>query len=71
MLTVVTEEEVYRYSNEKEIEFITKQLDDRTWIRLPMTVTKGDKYGVTYQQSKLVPRSRIIEIVQIDKIIKS
>lgn len=71
MLTVVTEEEVYRYSNENEIEFIKKQLDERAWIRLPMTVTNDEEYGVTYQQAKLIPRSRIKEIIQIDKIVKS
>lgn len=70
MLTVVTEKAVYRYFKENEIEFIKNQLDDRPWIRLPMTVT-NDENGVAYQQDTLIPRSRIIKIVQMDKIIKS
>lgn len=78
-LTVVTEDNVYQYFKENEIEFIKNQLDDRLWIRLPqkvvdtqtMTDFTGQKYEVDYQQAKLIPRSRIIEIIQIDKIIKS
>lgn len=78
MLTVVTEEEVYRYSNENEIEFIKKQLDDRAWIRLPQYVeghqtlkdSSGKEYEVSYQHATMIPRSRIIEISQTDKIIK-
>lgn len=78
MLTVVTEEEVYRYSNENEIEFIKKQLDGRTWIELPtyvegtekLTTINGVEYEVSYQHTTTIPRSRIIEISQTDKIFK-
>lgn len=78
-LSVVTEDNVYQYFKENEIEFIKNQLDDRPWIRLPqkvvdtqtMTDFTGQKYEVDYQQAKLIPRSRIIEIIQTDKIIKS
>lgn len=66
-LTVVTKDETYHYFKDNEIEFIKKQLDDRTWIRLPMTIYSDNEYGVTYQNSKLIPRSRIIEISQTDK----
>lgn len=77
-LTVVTEDNVYQYFKENEIEFIKNQLDDRAWIRLPeqvvdtqtMTDFTGKKHEVDYQQSKIIPRSRIIEISQTDKIIK-
>lgn len=66
-LTVVTKDETYHYVNENEIEFIKEQLDDRTWIRLPRTIYSDNEYGVTYQNSKLIPRNRIIEISQTDK----
>lgn len=79
MLTVVTEDNVYRYSNENEIEFIKKQLDGRFWIRLPQHVTDtqtmidviGQEHEVSYVQSKLIPSSRITEVTQTDKIVKS
>lgn len=80
-LTVVTKDEVYHYSKENEIEFIKKQMDGRPWIRLPKQVMDtefipenvdfSDKvYEVTYQQSKLIPSSRIIELNQTDKIVE-
>lgn len=69
-LSVVTKDETYRYVKENEIEFVKKQLDDRTWIRLPMTKYSDEEYGVIYQNSKLIPRSRIIGISQTDKLVK-
>lgn len=66
-LAVVTKDETYNYFKENEIEFIKKQLDDRTWIKLPRTIYSDNEYGVTYQNYKLIPRSRIILISQTDK----
>lgn len=78
-LSVVTEDNVYQYFKENEIEFIKNQLDDRPWIRLPQHVTDtqtmtdviGQQYEVSYVTSELIPSSRITEVIQTDKIVKS
>ena len=74
-------DDVYRYITESEIDFIKKQLDGRPWIRLPKQVTETQiipenidfstkTYEVSHIQSKVIPVSRIIEIVQTNKIVK-